>query len=260
MRNYIKNEFKRAFFSKGALICFGISLIIFLLGFSELARFGIYGFTNVYDFIDIFLYCRDVGKFSILVLIAPLLAAIVYSNSYLSDKNSGYLKFIYLRIDKKKYILTRLIANAVVSGLMIVLASLVMLIILAIIYGINIKGASPSLNIEGPLSYVYYNNKWLYCIIILMLSFSFYAIFSTLALGASTIINNKYFSFLAPFFYYIISGTLFIIFKLYPLNATCLFKLKAFSIQWIISYQIILLTIGSLLFYFGVLYRNEKDL
>ncbi|GAA0744523.1 hypothetical protein [Clostridium oceanicum] len=258
MISYIKDEFKRGFFSKNSIICFGVILSIFFINFLEFIRLGVYNFKNTYDFIDVFLYCRNIGRFSMLSIISPLLAAIVYSSSYLQDKRSGYLDIIYSKENKYTYVLTRLIVNAVVSGVIIVLSSLVMLIILGCTYGINIININPSLNIQGPFNYIYYSNKWLYCIIILVNSFIFYAIFSTLALGISTIINNKYISYLIPFFYCVLSETLFITLKVYPLNVTCLFNLKEFTAQWIIMYEIILFSIGVLLFYFGILYKNEK--
>lgn len=263
MLNYIKFEFKRSLLSRNSFLCIITILIAFVIGFLSMINFNftwINEFKDTYDFIDVFLMSRNFSTSSFLVIIAPLIAAIVFSDSYLVDKESGFLKFIYLRIKKNDYIKIRLLVNGISSGLIILFSSLIALVIFSGIYGININ-TNDAIKISGPFSNFYYSNKWIYLLIVLGVSFIFNVIFATLALGASTFINNKYLSFLAPFFFYILSGTVFVMLKLYNLNATFLFVLKGnYSEINLILYQVVLLIIGVLLFYFGVLFRNEKDL
>lgn len=266
MYNYFKAELKRAIFSKYFFIAFSITLMLLVYSFFEFISLGwnsnpfnFHSLENYYDSFDIFIISRTENRASYLGLLAPLLASLVYSDSYLSDKSSGYLNFIYIRTNKKNYIITKLLVNILSSGLSIVLASLLMLIFLISIFGITINSENV-LNLSGPFSNIYYSgNKSLYFFIILSISFIFNCIFSTLSLAISTFVNNKYISFLAPFFYYIISGSLFIIIGVSKLNATRLFMPKNdISISETIIYQSFLLILGTITFIYGVLFADEK--
>ncbi|XZI81498.1 hypothetical protein ACSXED_17045 (plasmid) [Clostridium perfringens] len=265
MKYYIKSEFKRALISKQMLIYLILTISILLISFLDFSNFN---FTHVkelrtskyYDCIDLFIVVQNSTRTSILPIITPLLACLIFSTSYLDDKNSKFLNLIYSRLDKKKYIWIRLMVNAISSGLAVLISYSIFFIFISLYMGFNLKYNS-ILKIEGPFSYFYYNNKWIYFIIILIVAFLFNVIFSTLGLGISTIINNKYLAFLSPFFYYILTGTLFISLGLYKLNATYLFQIRyGYTVTDLLIYQSVLLAIGILLFYIGVLYNNEKDL
>lgn len=95
MLPYFKNELKRAIFSKSSLVAFILTLITLLIG-----AYGtlFYGFSpqfdyckKLYDSIDIFIITKDFGPYSFLGVIAPLLAVLPFSNSYLQEKDPGFL-------------------------------------------------------------------------------------------------------------------------------------------------------------------------
>lgn len=121
---------------------------------------------------------------------------------------------------------------------------------------------------QGAFSSLFYQNKFFYSMLIIIISFIFSAIFSTLALGISPWIRNRYLTFIFPFFFYIISGTIFeYIFQItklnryFSLNAINLFDLNPIASKAnIIIYQVILFLIGISLFYFGVMYKDEKNI
>lgn len=256
----IKCELKRAVFSKTALLTFFIILISLLIGFSNGLK-HLNDLKSHYDSIDVFLkYVGYDGSINLLCFIAPLLATLVFSNSYLQDKNSNFLKFIYLRIDKKRYIISRIIVNALSSGIIIVTALTVFLIIIISLLGLKTNPDS-IFNITGPFAFLYQKSKWIYIVYFIINSFIFNTIFSTLALGLSPFINNKYLSFLSSFVIYIISMTLFPYIGLSAFNMGLLFLTNtAVNELFIIIYQSALLILGIILFYLGVSYRNEKDL
>lgn len=263
MHHYFKSQLKQSILSKYFFLSFFITFILLSYSFLEFITLGWTCFfelsSNHYDFIDIFVLCRSENRASYLVVLAPLLASLVFSHSYLDDKNSGYLNFIYIRIEKKKYVFTKLLVNAIASGLSIITSSVVIILILSAIYGININ-PEYALNISGPFSDIYISNKYLYLLIILCISFMFNVVFSTLSLGISGIIDNKYISFLSPFFYYIISGSVFYVIGLYKLNSTTLFMPNEnVDLLGLMLYQLILFIIGVILFIYGVLYSDEKN-
>lgn len=255
MKSYIKTELRRAILSKNALISFIITFLVLFIAFLEFVHFPRFSINNMrdrYDAIYLFTRIRHSTKASILVLIAPLLASLAFSDSYLSDKESGFLKFIYLRIGQKKYIFSKIIVNSIVSGLVISLASFVMLFFLICVYGIKDVN---TLNL-GPFSWIYYKSRLLYATFLILISFIFNVIFANLALGISPWIKNKYLTFIFPFFYYIISGTILP----FSLNGTILFTLNTEATELnIIIYQLALFLLGIVLFYVGVVYKDEKD-
>lgn len=259
MKEYIKSEFYRAMFSKNAAIGFLLTLGSLVVAFLEFTKCYIYGIDkHMYDSVYIFTKIRYATGASILVLIAPLIATLIFSDSYLLDKESGTLKFIYLRMSKKKYIWIKILVNAIVSGIVISLASLVMFFILVSLYGVSNGVPNITLySVEGPFSSIYYKNKFLYAMLLIGVSFIFNAIFATLALGVSPWIKNRYLTFIVPFFYYIISGTIL------PnrLNASFLFTLhSSTTVNSIIIYQFCLFLFGIILFYFGVMWNDENSI
>ena len=156
-----RKKWTRAILSKNALISFIITFLVLFIAFLEFVHFPRFSINNMrdrYDAIYLFTRIRHSTKASILVLIAPLLASLAFSDSYLSDKESGFLKFIYLRIGQKKYIFSKIIVNSIVSGLVISLASFVMLFFLICVYGIKDVN---TLNL-GPFSWM----KGFYCLIV----------------------------------------------------------------------------------------------
>lgn len=270
MKNYIKSEIYRAIKSRNTLIAFTVSLLALFIAFLQFIQFfqlGLISLNNdIYDAVDIFVRIRCSTRASTLSLIAPLIASIIFSDSYLADKDSGFLKFIYMRLDQKKYIWIRILVNALISGLVMLMASLIMLLVLIIIFGIRNTGLN---EVQGPFSWIFYNHsKILYAVFLIIISFIFNVIFSTLALGISPWIKNKYLTFVFPFLYYIISATIFETFSLvlglnkyFSLNATILFELNPIATEFnIVIYQILLLIIGISLFYYGVCFKDEKNI
>lgn len=261
MFNYFKAELKCTIFSKYFFISLLIAFSLLLYSFFEFITLGwnfnvwnFHSFSEHYDFIDLFLISRSENRASYLGVLAPLLASLIYSDSYLSDKKTGYINFIYMRISKGKYILVKLLVNFISSGLAILLASSMMLVFLSILYGFTLNPKN-ALNITG----VFSSGKYLYLIFIIFNSCIFYCIFSTLSLAVSTFIDNKYISLAIPFFYYIISGSIFVMFGLNKLNATALFTPKnGLNIYQFIFYELFLLSLGVITFIYGVLKSNEK--
>lgn len=267
MFDYLKLELKNSIFSKYFLIAYLITFILLLYSFFEFITLGWGGniadfrsFSEHYDFIDLFIISRSENRASYLGVIAPLLASLIYSDSYLSDKTTNYINFIYMRISKRNYLLVKLLVNFISSGFCILISSLSMLLFLALLYGVKLNPEN-ALNLSGAFSNIYFvGNKYLYVFIIIIISCVFYTIFSSLSLAISSFIKNKYIAFFTPFFYYIISGSIFVMLGFHKLNATTLFMPNNnLNIYEFIFYQLFLLIIGIILFIYGVLNSYEKN-
>lgn len=264
MKYYFKNEIKRAIFSKTALLSFSISLILLIISFLEFINFPTLGIMEAkqrFDAIDIFVRIRSTSNAAFIIVVFPLLSTIIFSDSYLLEKETGFIKFIYLRISTKRYVFIKSIVNAIVSALVGILSSFTMLIFLICTYGIRVTN---KLNIEGPFSYLLNSNRLKYAFILVAITGLSYMVFSTLALGISAWIKNRYLVLILPFFYYIFCGTILdvpIISNFFNFNFSRIYSLNsAISLAHVFIYSILLLLLGETLFYIGVVLKNEKDL
>lgn len=202
MKHYIKNEMKRALFGKNALISFLIALvalIIPLLVFINFPHYGIKESKEHFDAIDVFTRIRSTSPAAFLVVIFPLLATIIHSDSYLLEKETGFAKFIYSRMSIKKYVWIKFIVNALSSALVGSAASFMMLIFLISTYGIGNR-ISNIVTVGGPFSSLFYSNKLGYGLICILITGLCYMVIAALAMGLSAWIKNRYLVLIIPFF------------------------------------------------------------
>ncbi|HFD2030131.1 TPA: hypothetical protein ACF2C8_001888 [Clostridium perfringens] len=219
--------------------------------------------SNV-DAIDAFLTIRS-GN---IVIIFPLLATIIFSDSYLVEKENGFTKFVYTKLSIKKYVFIKVIVNIIVSALIGGLASFLILIFLVFIFGIkNPSIASYTNSINGPFNYLLAssNTRLIYGLIVVILFSISYIVMSTLALGISAWIKNRYLVLIAPFFYYILCGTIIErlgINRIFDFHLARVISLKHSMTKpmHLFIYLFLLLLVGIALFYVGVVIKNEKDL
>lgn len=255
MKSYLKCEFKRTVLSINTLIAFIITLLLLFFTFLDRINFPQWSISDskhMSDGIYLFLMSRE----GYLCVLAPLLAAIVFSDAYLLDKESGFLKHLYLKISRKRYIFVKILVNGAVSGLILVLASSIMLGILVSIFGV--KDMHQLYTIDSMMfNGIYFKSRFLYAIFLILMSFVFNITFATLALGISPWIKNRYLTFLAPFLFYILSGTIL------PkwMMGVNLFLLEGTLNKWqLIAYELALLVLGVVLFYVGVMFKDEENI
>ena len=117
MSTYFNSEFKRAFFTKRMLFINILVLLVLLLPALTEVRHLQPGEDSINFFIRIGAFLPN----SYLPLLAPILVCIPFANSYVLENESGIDKFIYTKITTKKYLNTKLLVNALVSGLSLVI-------------------------------------------------------------------------------------------------------------------------------------------
>lgn len=248
MYNFFKNEFKRCFFSKITFLGMAITFICLVIPYIDDLKIP---YPNA-DGIIFFIRSSACLPLSYLPLLAPLIACIPSATTYIVDKKSGILNYILLKMKRKKYITIRIAVNFLVSGLVLVIPQIIMLIFLIIRHGIN----NTSIEVVGAFSSVFYNSKIAYVTIMLVVFFISSAVFSTFALGISSIVENKYLTIILPYIYVIISGTVFEMVevnRIVNLNVMTLFdigyNLDLTSLN-VILYELALFIMGVLLFYY----------
>lgn len=267
LKYYFKNELKRALFGKGTIISFSITLGILIAAFMKEFGFESIKYISQYptfDAIDALLIVMS----SNIVIVFPLLATIIFSDSYLQEKESGFTKFIYTRMPLKKYVSIKVIVNSISSALVAGASSLFMLIFLLVTVGIrNPQIASYTNNIHGPLSYLLdsRDTRLIYALIIILLFSIAYMVTATLALGISVWVKNRYLVLIAPFFYYILCGTIVErlgINRIFDFHLARVISLSnpMTNLPNVVLYPLLIFIVGVALFYIGVVIKNEKDL
>lgn len=147
-------------------------------------------------------------------LFAPILAVLPATTLFCEDYNSGYIKPILNRVEKKRYINENIICSSVAGGLSILSPSL----ITSVFYIMNGKpntienaGINYSTAFDetayADLQYVW--DGMLLVILLLVLAFLFGAIWSNIGLCISTFIPNRYIALAAPFSVYFITHLVF---------------------------------------------------
>lgn len=248
MRNYFKYEFKRSFFSKESYLGMSIIILCLIIPYIDEKQIPYPEADSLIYFIRI----RTSLLTSYLPLIAPLIACIPSSTKYITDKQSGVLNIIFMKITRKEYFKLHVIINSITSGLVVLIPQIIVLIFLLVMYGVN----NTQMDVFGAGSALFYSSKILYVILLLGISFISSAVFSTLALGISAVVENKYLTILIPFVYIIISGTIFEIIginKLFSLNVMALFDMGFngnLTMINIFIYELGLLILGASLFKF----------
>lgn len=206
LSGYVKEEFERAIFSFNTLIALILCSILIFIGFSST---HVASFTNNVNAVSFFLLQFN-GVVAVLPLFAPLIVSIPYSSSYAIDKRSGFLKNIYYRLDIRKYIIIRVVVNAVTGSGVLVFSLILTLIISMIIFRQYPINPLPSsfMRSGGAFYQIYNSNPLLFSLILIANTFIFGIVFSTLGLTISLFIENEYLPIIFPFLFAIIEGAL----------------------------------------------------
>lgn len=147
-------------------------------------------------------------------LFSPILAVIPATTIFCEDYNSGYIKFVLGREDKKKYIKETWLCSTISGGLAIFSPCLLTDIFLLFNGKLNTKENK----IQGYSTVfdetVYSNIQYIWggillAVLLLLLSFLFGALWSNVGLLISAVIPNKYIALALPFAIYFVLHLLF---------------------------------------------------
>ena len=177
-------------------------------------------------------------------LFAPILAVLPAATLFCEDYNSGYIKSILSRVEKRRYISETLLCSSIAGGLAIFLPCFLS----GLFYLVN--GEMDTLDNRNRWGYstsfdetVYFQMQYIWgglllALMLMVLAFLFGAIWSNVGLMVSVLFPNKYLALAAPFalyfsihlFFYrlefllvfspvnmLMPNTTFIPFTLYPL-------------------------------------------
>ncbi len=147
-------------------------------------------------------------------LFSPILAVIPATTIFCEDYNSGYIKSILSRVEKKQYIKETYICSTISGGLSIFLPCLLTDIFMLVNGKLNtkenmIQGYSTVFDetVYSNMQYVW--GGILLAVLLLILSFLFGAFWSNVGLLVSAIVPNKYMALAMPFSIYFAIHLLF---------------------------------------------------
>nr|WP_312580065.1 hypothetical protein [Sedimentibacter sp.] len=239
MIRYIAEDFKRAFLSYNTLLSILILFFSIIIGSIDNILNENFPYGSGY----LFFISYNVG---IAFLITPILVCFPYVDSYVNDLNSGYIKYLFLKITPVKYSAIRIITNALVSGFTIFTGLCAGYLALLKLKGIADDGKYIIINNE--LVSLYNNSQIKYVFLLIGLAVLGAMAFSTFSLGLSTIFKNRYLAILFPFFCFIFSG-MFLGQISHYMNLEILFNVSFYSDIKIIK----LIIVDMLLFFTGII-------
>lgn len=188
------------------------------------------------------------------LIFTPLITALPCVTSFCEEYNSGFYKYILVRVSRKKYLLSRLVSNAVAGGVTTAIPMLIMFglsIVLCVPYTKEHLESGIYTPIHGtilepfelPRGGIYFS------VIIVVLSFVFGVVWSTVGLAVSSIITNRYVALCAPFVIFFAMHLFFSGIKLEefsPVNTILPDILSSFG--FLIAYQLTMLIIPIIVF------------
>ena len=218
-----------------------IMICYFLFGWEEVS------FNNVFlsDFLRV--TCENV-----LTLIFPMLVCLPLAVKHVTECESGYLFLMLNKMSVKRYVLIKLMTNALIGGLLVSIPAAICLILLIADKGVSVGSYMESAWQINLFPMLYETHPIGYACIMLLAFFLCGAVFATLGLGIAATLKKRYLVILLPLAYYISSA---IVFPGGPLNATNMYTLGhlfSFELIFCLIHEMILFSVGATLFIMGV--------
>lgn len=250
----LKRAFNRTSF-KAALL---ISLIFCILGTSkELYSHNDYSkhLGNSRSAYSEFVFFNVGPESNAFIIIFPLISSLAYSDSYLEDIKSGFIKFIYTRHEKSKYLRSKFFANFIAAGIAFALPLLLQFIFLLLtvpsIEPHAIIGQQPVMP-QGLFSGFYYSHPFLYTMMWIFIYFLYSGAFASFGLSLGAFLKNKFVVLLLPFIFYNLIETTAELINKSQFSPYRFLYISMHPSFYIMSLEFILITIASFgIFYFG---------
>ncbi|MCM3734260.1 hypothetical protein M3215_00010 [Bacillus cytotoxicus] len=139
-------------------------------------------------------------------LIFPLLAAVAYADSYAEDFNTGFIKNILTKVEKKTYLRVRYIVNFCVGGCMVIIPLIFNFLCLMSVYPLiepSFYYGSSRVIKDSFFPDFYYQHPFWYILLRIFILFFVGGMFSSLGLALSVFVKNRYVVVIFPFLIFI---------------------------------------------------------
>lgn len=141
------------------------------------------------------------GEFTFL---AALLATLPFADSFLMDREQGFLRLVALRTPYRRYLAAKVVAVALAGGAALMLSLLVIFLAglsTPMDWEATVYSATSTLNDGvpwGPLGWLYTYSPVSYLLYLLASVFGFGAVYALLGMAVSTVVSNRYVVLAAP--------------------------------------------------------------
>ena len=196
MDNFLKQDIKRAFSSKGFFLA--IILLIIILIHAIRVNINFSGNPSTYEIISV---AMSLSGFSPFAAIFPVLG---YSVSFCEEYCSGYLKMIIARMDWKDYAWKRIFVTGLSGGVIIGLPFAVVCTIGYILGKHGIEGLTEGGLYYGTQMWYYLEvyGDWYILVGKVILGFLFGALWALVGMAFAVWFCNRYIALIAPFILY----------------------------------------------------------
>lgn len=220
MKNVFKSEITRCFNNYGFFIAIIFSMILVIwyslvkipyaieMNYSLLnGNEGFYetSFTN-------WLFTRNMYTQSqIFYLMFPFLATIPFGTSFFVDRNSGYIKNVYIRTNKFDYLISKYLSVFISGGISAIFPMLFSFcIVSAFLPSVNPESSYLFTNVvtADKWSELFFSNPTIYILIYIVLTFVICGLLACTALPITFFSYKSFLPLVFPFFFYLISSLL----------------------------------------------------
>lgn len=134
--------------------------------------------------------------------ILPVLAVLPYGDSFYSDIQTGYVKNIFTRMDKKKYLKSKLAAVCLSAAVTVMFPLILNLLLTAVTLPALVPAPSTGFFFifdQNMWSGLFMTHPWVYNILYIMLDGIFAALFGCISLAGTLYVSGKFVVTVLPF-------------------------------------------------------------
>lgn len=200
MKRILSEELERVFRNPRFLIIAALALACYVIGDYRAPMPTLSPDTSLHP-VNRLMLNLQYGEFAFL---AALLATLPFADSFLTDRDQGFLRLIALRTPYRRYLAAKVLAVALAGGFGLLLSLLI--IFLAGLgapkdWDATVYSATSTLNNGvpwGPFGWLYTLNPFYYLLYLLASAFGFGAVYALMGLAVSTVVSNRYVVLAAP--------------------------------------------------------------
>ncbi len=243
--DYFFSELRRGLCSRRMLFSMAVCIVCLIIAGNEDIAFP------TVDFLDVMMSALTDSTYALLVFLFPVLVCIPFSLTWREEVESGYYYLAIGKLGEKKYRVVKAAVNVICGIFSFLLPCIVYYLAILAVKGTDLSDS---------VNHAY--NFWedlrearpvLYGWVLVLNTGVCGAVFSSLGLGISTWVPNKYVACLLPLCFYIFSGAVLIDVNPYW-NAVTLYSLNEYNATepfYILIYDVLLFTAGLVLFVSG---------
>lgn len=151
--------------------------------------------------------------YNIYTLIFPLVAALAYADAYAEDFNTGLIKNILTKVEKRKYLLTRYFVNFCIGGIVAVFPLVINFLVEMAAYPLIENNFYFGMNLiheGGFFPDLFYHHPLVYVVVKVLILFLLGGMLASLGLAVSTVVKNRYVVLIFPFLVFMVLDVVFV--------------------------------------------------